>query len=536
MTGSEERPRPEGSGAELRDCGADRTVLSSEAIQFVVELVRGQATRVESLLDARRQRRERWSAGEPFEFLAETRELRQSPWRVAAPPQDLTRRVVEITGPVERKMIVNALNSGADAFMADFEDSTAPTWSNLIDGQKHLRDAVRRAIDFDDPQTGKRYRLAERTATLLVRPRGLHLVEPHLVVDGHAVPGAIVDAGLFLWHNARELVRAGSGPYLYLPKLEGHHEARWWNDLLGRAEARLALPHGTVRATVLIETLPAAFEMDEILWELRERSTGLNCGRWDYIFSMIKCRRHDPAAVLPDRVQVTMEQPCMRAYTQLLVRTCHRRGAHAIGGMAAQIPIKNDPQADRVAADKVRQDKRREVRDGHDGTWVAHPGLVALARETFVAEMDGPHQLARLREDVEVSAADLLRVPEGTRTDDGLRLNVRVGLRYLESWLSGRGCVPLENLMEDAATAEISRAQVWQWVRHEATLADGGRVAAARVRATIAEEQGRIAAEVGRSRFDSGRFEDARALFERLSLAEKMEEFLTTAAYGMLDD
>jgi malate synthase len=435
---------------------------------------------------------------------------------------------------VDRKMIINALNSGADVFMADFEDSTTPTWPNLLAGQVNLRDAVRRVIALDDAGSGKQYRLDERIATLMVRPRGLHLPERHVVVDGSAAPGAFVDFALFAFHNARELLDRGTGPYFYLPKLESHLEARLWNDAFVHAEQELNLPLGSIKATVLIETLPAAFEMDEILWELREHSAGLNCGRWDYIFSVIKSRAHDPAALLPDRSQVTMEQPCMRAYTQLVVKTCHRRGVHAMGGMAAQIPIRNDPAASEQALAKVRADKLREVRDGHDGTWVAHPGLVAVAREIFDAHMPGPNQLARKREDVRVTAEDLLEVPTGTRTESGLRQNIRIGVQYLEAWLRGLGCVPLYNLMEDAATAEISRTQVWQWLRHAAALEDGRVVTADLVREMTGQELGVIEREVGREQFRSGGYGAAAELFLDLATAPECEEFLTLPAYERL--
>jgi malate synthase len=442
---------------------------------------------------------------------------------------------VEITGPVDRKMIINALNSGADVFMADFEDSTTPTWQNLVAGQVNLRDAVRRVIALEDPESGKQYRLNDRIATLMVRPRGLHLPERHVVVDGEPAPGAFVDFALFAFHNARELLDRGTGPYFYLPKLESHREARLWNDVFVHAETALGLPAASIKATVLIETLPAAFEMDEILWELRDHSAGLNCGRWDYIFSFIKTRAHDPAALLPDRSQVTMEQPCMRAYTQLVVKTCHRRGVHAMGGMAAQIPIRSDPVASEQALAKVRADKLREVRDGHDGTWVAHPGLVPVAREVFDAHMPGPNQLGRTREDVRVTAAELLEVPAGTRTEDGLRHNIRVGVQYLEAWLRGLGCVPLYNLMEDAATAEISRTQVWQWIRHGATLEDGRTVTADLVREITREELEVVEREVGPERFRSGGYSAAAELFLELATARECEEFLTLPAYARLD-
>ncbi|HET9275647.1 MAG TPA: malate synthase A [Gemmatimonadales bacterium] len=510
-------------------------VFTPSALLFLGELVRRFRPRIAELLAARADRRHRGLLQGGLDFLPETRAIREREWKVAPLPADLLERTVEITGPVDRKMIINALNSGANVFMADFEDATSPTWENLVNGQVNLRDAVRRTIALDDPATGKRYRLNERTATLLVRPRGLHLPERHLLLDGRPVPGALMDFGLYFHHNATELLDRGTGPYFYLPKLESHLEARLWNDVFTHAEETLGLPTSTIKATVLIETLPAAFRMDEILWELREHSAGLNCGRWDYIFSFIKTRALDPAAVLPDRSQVTMEQPCMRAYTQLVVRTCHRRGVHAMGGMAAQIPIRDNPEASEQALAKVRADKLREVRDGHDGTWVAHPGLVPVALEVFRAHAPGPNQLGRLREDVDVSAADLLDVPTGTRTDAGLRHNVRVGVQYLEAWLRGLGCVPLYNLMEDAATAEISRTQVWQWVRHGATLDDGRAVTAELVREITAQEQQTIEREIGSDRYHAGRFPEATELFLRLATAPDCEEFLTLPAYEMLD-
>jgi malate synthase len=487
--------------------GADhREILTDEALAFVADLTRTFAPSIEQLLERRVQRRKAWRDGQRLDFLPDTREIRESAWRVASVPTDLQQRIVEITGPVDRKMVINALNSGADTFMG-----------------------------HADPVSGKRYQLNAEVATLLVRPRGLHLHERNCTVDGRAVPGSLFDFGLYLFHNARALIDRGSGPYFYLAKLESHLEARLWNDVFLHAQQALGLPRGTIKATVLIETLPAAFEMDEILHELREHSSGLNCGRWDYIFSFIKCHRWTAADVLPDRSQVTMEQPFMRAYTQLAVRTCHRRGAHAIGGMAAQIPIKTDPEANRIALDKVRADKLREVRDGHDGTWVAHPGLVSIARETFEGEMQGPNQLDRLREDVEVSAEDLLRLPTGTRTEQGLRHNIRVGVQYLEAWLRGTGCVPIYHLMEDAATAEISRAQVWQWLRHGASLDDGRPVTGELVRQVVGEEMDVIRDEVGTTRFEQGRFGDARDLFTGLCFSDEMEEFLTSYAYDKLE-
>jgi len=527
-------------GADVRPDASEpqSDVLTPEALAFVGGLARQFGPSIETLLNSRAHRRARIARGEEWlDFLPATAPIRERDWTVAPVPRDLERRIVEITGPTDRKMMINALNSGADVFMADLEDSSAPTWSNMLGGQGNLRDAVRRTIAWDDPESGKAYRLNDRTATLIVRPRGLHLVERHLVIDGKPIAAALVDAGLFLHHNAAALLERGSGPYLYLPKLESHREARLWNDVLVHAEQALALPNGSIKVTVLIETIAAAFEMDEILFELRGRIAGLNCGRWDYIFSFIKYHAADPRAVLPDRSQVTMEQPCMRAYTQLAVKTCHRRGAYAIGGMAAQIPIKNDADANERALAKVRADKLREVRDGHDGTWVAHPGLVAVAREAFDAHMSSANQLARLRDDVHVTADDLLRVPTGTRTEEGLRQNVRVGLQYIESWLRGQGCVPLYHLMEDAATAEISRAQLWQWIHHCARLDDTGDTVTPRlVERIVDEELVRLTTELGADRIRAGRFTEARTLFLELTTADTLADFLTSAAYASLDD
>lgn len=522
----------------LRILGAlrpgDEAVLTPEALAFVADLARSFAPRIADLLERRRVVQARLDAGDRFDFLPETRAVREGSWTIAKLPQDLLDRRVEITGPVDRKMIINALSSGANVFMADFEDANAPTWRNLVDGQQNLCDAVRGDIRYVDPSTGKEYALGPRPATLFVRPRGLHLIERHVEVDGRPIPGSLFDFGLYAFHNARALLAKGTGPYFYIPKLESHLEARLWNDVFLRAETVLGLPRGSIKATVLIETLPAAFEMDEILYELREHSAGLNCGRWDYIFSFIKKHRSDSSKVLPDRGQVTMEQPFLRAYTQLLVKTCHRRGAPAMGGMAAQIPIKTDPEANRAALDKVRADKLREVTDGHDGTWVAHPGLVPVARDIFDAHMTGPNQLHVLREDVVVTAEDLLRAPSGTRSLAGLRHNIRVGVQYLEAWLRGLGCVPLYNLMEDAATAEISRAQVWQWVRHGAALDSGEIVTKDLVRRITKEEMDTLRGVLGDARWTGGRFEEACRLFEDLATAEELADFLTVPAYEML--
>ena len=516
--------------------GGDGELLTPDVLAFVAALTREFRPQIEAALVARASRRRRFAAGERLDFLPDTAQVRAGDWRVAPVPAVLRRRHVEITGPVDRKMIVNALNSGADVFMADFEDATAPAWANVVAGQRNLRDAIRRQIDFSDERTGKRYELGARVATLFVRPRGLHLPERHLLVDGTPAPGALVDFGLYFFHNAHELLRRGAGPFFYLPKLESHREARLWNAVFERAQDALAVPRGSVRATVLIETLPAAFEMDEILHELRDHSAGLNCGRWDYIFSHIKTRRDDAAAVLPDRSHVTMDQPSMRAYTGLCVRTCHRRGAHAMGGMSAFIPVKGDAAANDAAFEKVRADKRREAADGHDGTWVAHPALVPVACEVFAAHLGAKdNQLDVAREDVRVSASDLLAVPAGPRTEAGLRLNVRVGVQYIEAWLRGAGAVPLYNLMEDAATAEISRTQIWQWLHHRVALDDGRPVTAALVDRVLDEELAVVRHEIGAARYDAGRFRDARALFLRVATETPLIEFLTLPAYELLD-
>ncbi len=510
------------------------SVLTTDALSFVADLARAHTGAVEALLAARAERQARCDAGEPPGFLTETEEVRRGDWRIGPVPDDLRDRRVEITGPTDRKMAINALNSGANMFMADFEDALSPTWDNLVSGQRNLCEAVAGTIRHEQPESGKVYELALHPAVLLVRPRGWHLWERHMEVAGKAVPGALLDFGLYLYHNARRLLEKGTGPYFYLPKLEDHREARLWNEVFVDAQERLGLPRGTIKATVLIETLPAVFQMDEILYELRDHIAGLNCGRWDYIFSYIKTFNADPGHVLPDRGQVTMEQPFMRAYTQLLIKTCHRRGAHAMGGMAAQIPIKDDPEANEAALEKVRADKEREVRDGHDGTWVAHPGLIPVAKEVFDRHMPGPNQLDVRREDVEVGERELLEVPAGTRTLEGLRNNVRVGVQYLEAWLRGVGSVPLYHLMEDAATAEIARSQIWQWIRHGTTLASGEPATPGLLARMIDEEMERVRGEVGGARFEHGRFAEARELFERVATAPEMEPFMTLPAYGRL--
>jgi malate synthase len=513
---------------------AYREILSTEALQFLGHLSQQFEKRRLQLLERRRTRQQELDAGQLPDFLPETAAIRQATWTVAPIPTDLKDRRVEITGPVDRKMIINALNSGASVFMADFEDSNSPTWQNNIEGQINLRDTANGAISFTSPE-GKAYRLNERIATLLVRPRGWHLVEKHLLVDGTPISASLFDFGLYFFHNAARLLAKGTGPYFYLPKMESHLEARLWNDVFVFAESFIGIPRGSIRATVLIETILAAFEMDEILYELREHSSGLNCGRWDYIFSFIKKFRNHPDFLLPDRAQVTMDRDFLKAYVDLLIQTCHRRGIHAMGGMAAQIPIKNDPEANERALEKVRQDKLREVRAGHDGTWVAHPGLVPLAKEIFDRYMPQPNQISVKREDVHVTARDLISVPKGEISERGLRLNIDVGIQYLESWLRSNGCVPIYNLMEDAATAEISRAQVWQWLRHGAQLDDGRKVTRELVGHTIAEEVSSLRQHLGDGPFDSSKFPLAAQLFEQMMTAEEFPEFLTLVAYQYLN-
>jgi malate synthase len=501
--------------------GRAEQVLSPEALEFVAGLHRTFNPRREELLEARAERQERIAAGELPDFLAETREIREGDWQVASVPADLQDRRVEITGPVERKMMINALNSGARCFMADFEDANSPTWENCVEGQVNLVDAIDRTIELTTPE--KEYRLNDETAVLIVRPRGWHLDEHHVTVDGEPISASLFDFGVCLFNCAQRLLDSGSGPYFYLPKLESHLEARLWNDVFVAAQDELGLDRGTIKGTVLIETILAAFEMDEILYELRDHSAGLNAGRWDYIFSIIKKFRDRPEFVLPDRAQVTMAVPFMRAYTELLVRTCHARGAHAMGGMAAFVPSRKDPEVNETAIAKVREDKQREVGDGFDGTWVAHPDLVPVATEVFDDVLgDRPNQVDRRRDDVSVEARDLLdvAVPGGEITEEGLRNNVSVGLQYLESWLRGVGAAAINNLMEDAATAEISRAQIWQWARH-------GKIQRERVRELEAVELAAYPAESG--------WDQARALFDQVALGEEFVDFLTLPAYEYLD-
>ena len=506
------------------------TILTREALDFVAALQRNVGAAREDLLARRIQRQMDFDGGSRPEFLDHTRGIREADWQVAPAPPDLNDRRVEITGPVERKMMINALNSGASVFMADFEDSLSPTWSNVVEGQLNLADAVRRTLDYTSPE-GKEYRLNERTATLLVRPRGWHLVERHVTVDGVPVSASLFDFGLYFFHNARELLARGSGPYFYLPKLESHLEAQLWNSVFDMAQDFLGIPRGTIRATVLIETITAAFEMEEILWELRHHAAGLNAGRWDYIFSVIR-KFHSGGTVLPDRTQVTMTVPFMRAYTELLVRTCHSRGAHAIGGMAAFIPSRRDAEVNERALARVREDKEREARAGFDGTWVAHPDLVPVAKEVFDRVLgDRPHQKHVLREDVDVIEDQLLdfRVEGGQVTDAGVRTNIAVALLYIDSWLQGTGAAALFNLMEDAATAEISRSQLWQWVHGGVTLADGRPFTADTYRQMREEELGKIGGP------GQGRLREAADLLDRLVLSPDFIPFLTTEAYGSLD-
>jgi malate synthase len=504
-------------------------ILTPQALDFLARLTRQFETRRRELLALRVERQRERDEGTLPDFLPGTRRLRESEWTGAPIPQDLVDRRVEITGPVDRKMVINALNSGASVFMADFEDANSPTWENNLKGQINLRDAVRRGITFTSP-AGKAYRLNASVATLFVRPRGWHMDEKHLYVDGAPISASLFDFGLFFFHNALEQIERGTGPYFYLPKLESHLEARLWNDVFNLAQDELGIPRGTIRATVLIETLPAAFEMDEILYELREHSAGLNCGRWDYIFSFIKTFRARPDCVLPDRARVTMERRFLDSYVKLLIRTCHRRNVHAMGGMAAQIPIKNDSEANERALQQVREDKLREVKAGHDGTWVAHPALVPLAKEIFDAHMRAPHQIGRKRADVSVGRDDLVAVPDGDITETGLRHNIDVAIQYLAAWLSGSGCVPIYHLMEDAATAEISRSQVWQWVRHGARLADGRAVTPELVERALAEELDRLKERLG-DLPAAERLDSAAGIIRDIVLEPRFTDFMTLVAY-----
>ncbi len=510
-------------------------ILTSEALAFYATLHRAFNPRRLELLEKRKERQAALDSGVLPDFFPETKSIREGDWRVDPVPADFQDRRVEITGPVDRKMVINALNSGAKTYMADFEDSHGPTWEATLDGQINMRDAVRRQIDFSLPN-GKEYKLNDKTAVLLVRPRGWHLTEKHVLVDGERASGSIFDFALYFFHNAKCRVDQGSGIYLYLPKMEHYLEARLWNDIFVKAQELVGVPQGTVKGTVLIEHILAAFQMEEILYELRHHSGGLNCGRWDYIFSFIKkfAKRED--YLMPDRALVGMTTPFMRAYSLACIKTCHKRGTFAMGGMAAQIPIKNDPEANERAMTKVHTDKKREAEDGHDGTWVAHPALVAIALEEFDKVLGSkPNQIDKQRDDVTLSQADLLAVPTGAITEHGIRENIKVGVQYLEAWLSGVGCVPLYNLMEDAATAEISRTQLWQWVHNKkAVLEDGRPVTLELVRSIAKEEMDAIQAEVGEARYASGKYEAAARLFDEFTANEELAEFLTLAAYEQL--
>ncbi len=524
------------AGVEARGPAVPRAdeVLTPAALEFVARLHREFNPTREALLAARHERQARFDLGELPDFLPETQRIREQDWQVKPVTRpDLQKRWVELTGPTERKMLINALNSGADVYMADFEDANTPTWQNMVEGQINLMDAIERTISFENPD-GRAYKLNDQTATLLVRPRGWHLPETHVLVDAHPVAGALFDFGMYFFHNAQRLLSKGSAPYFYLPKLEGHREARLWNDVFNFAQDALGIPRGTIKATVLLEVVTSAFEMDEILYELREHSAGLNAGRWDYIFSVIKKFNSRPEFVLPDRAQVTMTVPFMRAYTELLVKTCHRRGAFAMGGMAAFIPSRRDPSVNEVALPRVRDDKQRESRDGFDGTWVAHPDLVPVAREVFAAHMgDRANQLDRQRPEVSINAEQLLdmRVPGGEITEAGVRTNINVGIQYIDSWLRGTGAAAIFNLMEDAATAEISRSQLWQWIHHGAAMSDGRHVSRELVQRLEEEELAKIREAAG----PGSRIDDARRIFDQVALSEQFVEFLTLPAYALVD-
>src|SRR6266404_2513185 len=525
-------PTPPGVQLRVELAPAFPEIVSPDALAFVAKLQRAFGNRREECLQRRQDRQAAFDCGEALDFLPETKSIRESNWTCVPIPADLRDRRGELTGPTDRKMVINALNSGAKMFMADFEDANSPAWENMVEGQINLRDAVRRTIAFRSPE-GKEYKLNAQTAVLLVRPRGWHLDEKHVLVDGKPISGALFDFGLYFFHNVRELINRNTGPYFYLPKMESHLEARIWNDVFNLAQEELGIPRGTIRATVLIETIPAAFEMDEILYELRDHSAGLNCGRWDYIFSCIKRFRAKKDFILADRVLVTMTTHFMHSYSLLCIKTCHRRNTFAMGGMAAQIPVKNDPEANEEAFAKVRADKEREAGDGHDGTWVAHPGMVQLATDAFDAIMESPNQIDKKREDVHVTADDLLDFgPSEPITEQGLRTNVSVGVQYLEAWLRGHGAVPLFNLMEDAATSEISRSQVWQWIRHpQGKLSDGRKVTKELFGQVLEEELGKIKVQVGKAAYDKRKFALAHDLFAKITTDDDFVEFLTLPAY-----
>ncbi len=513
-------------------------IIAPEAVEFVAKLHRAFVERVDEVLEHRTERQERFFAGEDPGFLEETRDIREGDWKIAPIPDDLQDRRVELTGPPDRKMTINALNSGSATWMADFEDANCPTWHNMLESQQNLKDAIERTITYDDPESGKHYELNEdltTLATILARPRGWHLFEKHMLVDGRQVPAGIFDFGLYFFHNARTLLDAGSGPYFYLPKMEYHQEARLWNDVFVMAQDELGVPRGTIKATVLIETITATFEENEILYELREHSAGLNCGRWDYIFSYIKKFR-DRDMLLPNRAEVTMTVPFMRAYTLYTIKTCHRRGAHAIGGMAAQIPLPNDPEWTEFAYNKVREDKEREVNDGHDGTWIAHPGMVQTAKEAFDEVMPQANQIDKQRDDVDPTPEQLLERPDGNINEEGFRNNVSVGIQYLGAWLAGRGAVPVFGLMEDTATAEISRAQVWQLINNpQGKFDDGTEVSEELFHKILDEELEKIKDIVGEERYNNDEFGKAAELFARISTDDTFVEFLTYPGYEYLD-
>lgn len=508
-------------------------IFSADMIDFLTELhVRFNAKRLE-LIQTRKAQQNEFDKGNLPIFLPETKEIRESNWVCGALPEDLLDRRVEITGPVERKMIINALNSGASTFMADFEDSNSPIWENCMEGQINLSDAVNHTISFKN-ENGKTYQLNDQTAVLLVRPRGLHLEEKNIEIDGEKASGSLIDFGIYFFRNAKKLIQNGSGPYFYLPKLEHYKEARWWNDVFKFSQDYLQIPQGTIKATVLIETITAAFQLDEILYELKEHSSGLNCGRWDYIFSYIKKFRNRPEFLVPDRDQVTMTSPFMSAYSKRVIQVCHKRNVHAMGGMAAQIPVKNNEEKNEIAYAKVRADKEREVKNGHDGTWVAHPGLVPVAKKIFDDLMPEKNQIHKKFEKYQISESDLLEIPKGTITENGVRKNINVGILYIESWLMGVGAAALYNLMEDAATAEISRTQVWQWLKNGAKLEDGRTLLPAMVLTWQEEELEKIKSYVGDERFNNGKFELATEIFDDLVLNDHFEEFLTLKAYQFI--
>ncbi len=523
------------AGVEIKGYVGEEAIkiLSVEALTFLAEMTRAFRARRNELLEARKIEWKRLQKGGWLDFLPETKTIREGDWKVAPIPADLQDRRVEITGPVDRKMVINALNCGAKVFMADFEDASSPTWENMIEGQVNMRDAVNRSITFTDG--GKSYKLNDTIATLIVRPRGWHLEEKHLLVDGEPMPGAFMDFGLYFFHNAKEALKRGTGPYFYLPKTEHYNETALWNDIFNWSQDKLGIPRGTIKATVLIETINAAFQIDEIIHSLKDHMAGLNCGRWDYIFSFIKQFHSRPDFVLPNRAQVTMTTHFMRSYSQLVIKTCHKRGCFAMGGMAAAIPVKNDEAKNNAAFEAVRKDKEREAGDGHDGTWVAHPALVPVAMEVFDRLMPTPNQVARQRDDVKVTAADLLRIPEGTITEDGFRLNISVAIQYLAAWLSGRGAVPINNLMEDAATAEISRAQLWQWVHHGAKLEDGRAASLDMFNLMLKEEMEKLRASLGSTaEFEQGSYRQAASLLDDLVSDKEFQPFLTLPGYALL--